>query len=103
VCGIGRPEGFRAAVQGLGAEVVRSLFFPDHYWYTHKDFATLRAISGQVDFVVTTEKDAWKLRGLHAQSGDFLALRVDLELDRPDLLRAHLERVFQTTRIRPGA
>jgi tetraacyldisaccharide 4'-kinase len=90
ICGIGRPLGLRMVTEGLGARVAECLFFPDHYWYTHKDFDGFRHLAGKVDWLVTTEKDAWKLREIGGGIENLLALEVELEFAEPDELRGVL-------------
>jgi tetraacyldisaccharide 4'-kinase len=81
--GIGNPESFRRLLERLGALVVDHCLFPDHHVYCIRDMrrvvqlaATLRA-----DRVVTTEKDAVKIRLLTHGDDDpgVWALRIDLE------------------------
>ncbi len=91
-CGIGHPRGFETLVKGLGAQVIRSLFFSDHYWYTPKDIEGLKEILPEVDALVTTEKDAWKLRGAGAVQDKMLALGVDLQIRETELFRDQLAR-----------
>jgi tetraacyldisaccharide-1-P 4'-kinase len=76
----------------MGGRVVRCLFFPDHYWYTSQDLAALRDVLGEVDWVVTTEKDAWKLRSGVDGPERVLVLGVDLRLEQPERLRLRLAR-----------
>jgi tetraacyldisaccharide 4'-kinase len=60
--GIGRPEKFFESLRGLGAELARTLPFPDHHRYTAADFRRLDALAEQERAIlVTTEKDAVKL------------------------------------------
>jgi tetraacyldisaccharide 4'-kinase len=63
VCGIGAPELFRAQLEALGA-AVRLLAFGDHHAYRPADVAAARALAGPSGVVVTTAKDAGKLRRL---------------------------------------
>lgn len=90
VCAIGRPDGFRATVASLGARVEALLSFPDHHWYTFRDIERIRRIRREVDAVVTTEKDSWKLRRAGAEDMDLWVLGVDLEVEQPEILQGHL-------------
>jgi tetraacyldisaccharide 4'-kinase len=63
VCGIGAPELFQAQLERLGAQV-RLLGFGDHHAYTSADVAAASALAGPGGVVVTTAKDAVKLRRL---------------------------------------
>ncbi len=94
VCAIGRPDGFMDTVASLGARVEALLSFPDHHWYTSRDIERIRRIRRQVDAVVTTEKDSWKLRRVGAQDMDLWVLGVDLQVEEPEILRRHLAGVL---------
>jgi tetraacyldisaccharide 4'-kinase len=63
VAGIARPERFFAALRELGCDVVRTMSFRDHHWYTAEDLGRIRAAARDTnaDLVVTTEKDAVRL------------------------------------------
>jgi tetraacyldisaccharide 4'-kinase len=92
VCGIGRPEGFKATVASLGARVEALLSFPDHHWYTSWDMERLRRIRRGVEALVTTEKDWWKLQRAGAAEMDIWVLKVDLEVEQPEMLHGSLAR-----------
>ncbi len=81
-CSIARPEGFVKAVEALGARVVRREFFPDHFRYDGGGLERLEAFitatfttdtsapktsaspeGGEAPALLTTEKDAVKLKG----------------------------------------
>ena len=63
VSAIADPGGFHRIVTSLGAEIGgRSVSFRDHHWYTGRDLEKIRALLEESDAVLTTEKDAWKLR-----------------------------------------
>lgn len=62
-CGIGNPDAFLNTVKNLGAKVVGSKIYDDHYNYTD---ACLAEISGQAkglkaDLILTTQKDWTKV------------------------------------------
>jgi len=66
VSGIGSPFGFEQTVKNVGTDVRHHMVYPDHYCYTEKD---IQDIIFQVErqgsaCVLTTDKDAVKLRGL---------------------------------------
>ena len=64
VCGIARPVRFTDALRAQGWEVVRSLVFPDHHWFTAKEMADAASAAHELgaDLVMTTEKDAMRLK-----------------------------------------
>jgi tetraacyldisaccharide 4'-kinase len=66
VAGIARPERFFDAARAQGWEVVKSVAFRDHHWFTTADLkrllATARAVNA--DVILTTEKDAVRLLDL---------------------------------------
>jgi tetraacyldisaccharide 4'-kinase len=64
LCGIGAPDAFAAQLRALGAAQVDLLAFGDHHAFTPRDVSAARGRAGADGLVVTTEKDAVKLRGL---------------------------------------
>lgn len=78
--GIARPASFVSLLRSLGAEVKAEVAYPDHYGYKNSDLAaiTKRAAKEQVAMIVTTEKDAVRLRGL--KPGSLWALRIELKV-----------------------
>ena len=82
LCGIGAPEAFAAQLAGAGAGPVELLAFGDHHAYGGRDVAAACAAAGPGGLVVTTGKDAVKLRGLWPAAGPacwvaMLGVRVD--------------------------
>lgn len=56
--GIGAPQRFFDLLSGLGAEVVRSMAFPDHHVFTPAEAEHLLGLAeGHAAVLVTTEKD----------------------------------------------
>jgi tetraacyldisaccharide 4'-kinase len=72
VAGIARPERFFSAlrVEGQGWDVAREIVFRDHHWFSRRDLAAIQqaAADAGADLVVTTEKDAMRLDGVHDAS-----------------------------------
>ena len=64
VCGVGAPERFGAQLEALGARV-RLFDYGDHHAYAAADVAAVVEAAGPDGLVVTTAKDAVKLRGVY--------------------------------------
>jgi tetraacyldisaccharide 4'-kinase len=64
--GIGNPESFADSVKKLGIEPAETLWWPDHHRYFQPDVAKIAAAARRAgcDVVLTTHKDAVKLRRL---------------------------------------
>jgi tetraacyldisaccharide 4'-kinase len=67
VAGVAQPRSLRQFARSISTNI-RELFFPDHHNYTHKDMEKISAAyrelnkGGKVILVLTTEKDAMRLR-----------------------------------------
>jgi tetraacyldisaccharide 4'-kinase len=83
--GIGRPEKFFSMLSEYGAQLTHTKAYPDHYYYTAQDIASLRALNLPL---LTTAKDAVKL------PADFLreVIIVDIkfQFDQPEEFAAWL-------------
>ncbi|HWR73120.1 MAG TPA: tetraacyldisaccharide 4'-kinase, partial [Nitrospirota bacterium] len=64
--GIARPQAFFSLLRELDASVKKELPFPDHYPYRSEDLDRIRCMAREAaaDMIITTEKDAVRLRGL---------------------------------------
>lgn len=79
--GIGRPDTFRFFLEGVGAKMSAALEWEDHHDYSAADVGRMLAVARgrNADFVVTTEKDAVKIKK-HLRSQDPVwALRVEVD------------------------
>jgi tetraacyldisaccharide 4'-kinase len=105
-CGIARPARFFDELRNLGAFVVGTAEFPDHYSFTSRNIADLfaRAQTAQAETIIITEKDAQKWMSLFdAGVLPVLMLRVEFcaEGDASAFDREVLERFrkkLETTR-----
>lgn len=81
-CGIARPERFFGTLEGLGLAPESRTAFPDHFPYPDAALSRIAAAARGADALVTTEKDAVKLRGRGAALGGapVYALRIGLTL-----------------------
>jgi tetraacyldisaccharide 4'-kinase len=82
--GIARPTSFISMLCSLGAAVKAEFAFPDHYEYKKSDLVGIfqRAADERVGLVVTTEKDAVRLKGLSPDG--IWALRIELKVVEND-------------------
>jgi tetraacyldisaccharide 4'-kinase len=78
--GIARPDSFIKLLASLGADIVDACAYPDHFDYKKKDLASIfqKAADDKVSMIVTTEKDAIRLKNLHADG--IWALRIELSV-----------------------
>lgn len=80
-CGIGNPEAFRRTVLDLGARVEDFRSYPDHHAYGRADVEELHRWAEQLPCgtpIVTTQKDAVKLRLSHLGDRPLWWLRIRL-------------------------
>lgn len=68
VSGIGNPDSFERTLRSvLGTPAVHETF-SDHHWYTESDVRRIETICGEhgAEYVVTTQKDAVRMKALEA-------------------------------------
>lgn len=103
--GIARPERFAGTVRQYGAEPVSLRAFPDHHRFTPGELAGVfqEAVLADVHAVVTTEKDATRLRDLVAlgwvlpESMPVYVVDIRLRIARGgEVLEAMLRRVLES-------
>lgn len=82
--GIARPASFLKTLMALGASVSVECIYPDHYAFNANDLAEVqrKALAAKADMIITTEKDAVRLRGLGVDN--IFALRVALTIHEAD-------------------
>lgn len=82
VCGIARPSDFRRTASQAGFEAAGMMAFPDHHAYGPADVAEARARARAcgAEALLTTEKDAVKLRHLLPGGLACWSLRLRLEI-----------------------
>ncbi len=80
--GLGTPRGFADTLAGAGVRTPGLIEFPDHHWYAPDDVQSLarQAVAVGADGLITTEKDAMRLRGLPAPDVPLWVLAVRLRL-----------------------
>ncbi|MFH1190658.1 MAG: tetraacyldisaccharide 4'-kinase [Candidatus Omnitrophota bacterium] len=82
--GIGNPEGFQNCVCGLGIKVVKSFRFADHYDYTQADILRIvkEAKESNLEAIITTCKDAVKIKELGFKGTGILVLEIKLSITK---------------------
>ena len=81
-CGIGSPESFRKTVLSAGCNLKGLKKYSDHYSYKEDDIEDIikGAKEGNADWIVTTEKDMVRLRGMRLPE-NLVALTIRLAID----------------------
>jgi tetraacyldisaccharide 4'-kinase len=97
-CGIARPNTFWKALDEMGLRLEARRDFPDHHPYSEQDHQDLRSLLEVYDSVVTTEKDAVKIRRYPWPAGTVLVLRLDLALEDESAFWARLAERFPRTK-----
>lgn len=90
VSGIARPDAFHQTLRLHGAKIEKSFDFPDHHVYTEIDLRTLKlAAVTHSATLITTEKDAVKLRSIIApeDQDETLVLAVGIRVVDADQFR----------------
>ncbi|HLE11269.1 MAG: tetraacyldisaccharide 4'-kinase [Bdellovibrionales bacterium RIFOXYD12_FULL_39_22] len=80
--GIASPNSFFAMLAKLGAELVRSLAFDDHHYFTYQEIETLIDMADKANaLLITTEKDIVKVRRVY-ETDKIRYLGVDIDFSK---------------------
>jgi tetraacyldisaccharide 4'-kinase len=94
VTGIADPEPFCRMIELSKGQIVEMIAFPDHHHYTAKDRRRIARAAGNVDLIVTTEKDILKLVRFSFGGKELLALRVAMIVESGAvLIQSLVERI----------
>ncbi len=82
-CAIGNPVSFRDTLLRIGAELKGFMSFRDHFGYGQQDIFMIdeAARRCKADWIVTTEKDIIKLKGIELPD-NLLSLCIEFDVDR---------------------
>jgi tetraacyldisaccharide 4'-kinase len=85
--GIADPDSFLKTLEEAGAVIIKTITYPDHYWYTRPDIDGIveQAKNEAVELVVTTEKDAVKLWPYQGALSGITILALPIEVVTEDL------------------
>ncbi len=91
--GIANPLSFSYLIKNAGARIIKEVIFNDHHSYTREDIDKITpssppfskggkgGLSGKkADMIITTEKDAVKIRELIKEDINIWAVRVDIDI-----------------------
>ena len=80
VSGIAQPDGFRKMLESLEGNLTGSLEFADHHYYSINDVHKILKKQDELnpDYIVTTEKDAVKLRQFPELSNSVWILEIEV-------------------------
>jgi tetraacyldisaccharide-1-P 4'-kinase len=83
-------------IEALGANVLRTLDYPDHYDYTASNWENILAAARPAEMLITTEKDLVKLERFAPAELPLYALRLNVTMEAEDerqLLTLIMERI----------
>lgn len=81
VTGIADPRGLYEVIHQWEGELIETLEFPDHHFYTARDWQQINRMARLVDLIITTEKDILKLIRFPFAKDKLLALRVAMTVE----------------------
>jgi len=94
VTGVADPNRLYRFLHTWEGEIVRTLEFPDHHFYTTGDWQEINRMARLVDLIITTEKDILKLTRFPFARDKLLALRVAMMVEGGEaLVDAIVERI----------
>ena len=98
--GIADPAGFFDELEREGAVLAATLAFPDHTGYGDEECAALARLlrSTRADYLITTAKDAVKLKALGNEEVPCYVASLELELSDPAPLIESLDKLLQNGR-----
>lgn len=82
-CALSSPESFKETIESIGAKLVGFKTYRDHYRYRHKDMLRIKEEAEKcgADWIVTTEKDIIKIRGLDLPE-NILIIRIEFSIEK---------------------
>jgi tetraacyldisaccharide 4'-kinase len=84
VSGVANPAGFHAMLGALGAKLLHTIDYPDHYDYGPRDWQHILAVAKQAEMLITTEKDLVKLERFGTVQIPLYALRLTVTMNEED-------------------
>ena len=77
--GIGNPDSFLKTLKKSNIKIVKTLNFPDHYYYSNKDITKIKEVAKNLKAkIITTEKDYNRLNKLNSEGINFLKIELKI-------------------------
>jgi len=98
-CGLAHPDQFFRMIEELGGEICWRKSFPDHHHYRSKDVELIgfQAKGKGADLVITTQKDAVKIRGLEGDVEiQFCYLKIGIRVSDSNVFNSLLENAIRS-------
>jgi len=96
--GIANPTYFRHLLEVAGAKVEEEIIFPDHHIYSGRDIPIIQRAMDKAECILTTEKDAVKLRELIGRDFPIVSLGIGLKITEGD----HFKRLLLDLLMEPS-
>jgi tetraacyldisaccharide 4'-kinase len=93
--GIARPDDFFLELRGKGCDLLHALPLADHQEYDPDLLKRISKASQNVDFILTTEKDAVKLKGIGFPK-PCLTVPLELEFEQFEIIEKLLDNLLQS-------
>ena len=81
VSGIAHPSYFYRMIHDWEGDIVEAIEFPDHHYYSSRDWQRINREARNAEMIITTEKDMLKLVRFPFAKGKLLALRVGMAVE----------------------
>jgi len=79
-CGIGNPHEFKQTLIKYKFNIVKKIFYPDHYKLTNIDLKKLKNIAKKESLtLITTEKDFFRLDKIQRKNIKFLKIKLEIK------------------------
>ncbi len=100
-CGIADPQKFIISLEKVGCEVVGHRFFPDHHPFQDQQCQEMITEANRLNAkLVTTQKDAARLRAMGGVQEGLLSLsavlHIDIEFENPRLIESIVASMVET-------
>ncbi len=82
--GIAQPDGFRKMLENLNGKIINNIEFADHHNYNNNDVKKIlkKKDENKPDYIITTEKDAVKLRPFNELKNFVWVLEIEVQPDK---------------------
>lgn len=77
VSALARPAPFHNLLTEKGANIIKSLSWTDHHWYTDADMQAIESAAANASMIITTEKDLVKMKPSDRLAEKLYALRIE--------------------------